>query len=116
MSILVMAWCNFKIFKTIHRHQAQIQAQAVQGPTLPNIARYKKSVFNMLYVVGFFTISYIPWCVAVISSYVRPPSHTAWYTVITFIFLNSSVNPVLYCWRMGEIRQAIKEMVKYNGL
>ena len=111
MFILVMVWCNFKIFKTIHRHQAHIQAQAVAGPTLPNIARYKKSVFNMLYIVGFFMISYTPWCVTAISTLVEPVSSTAWNTVITFMFLNSCANPVLYCWRMGEIRQAVKEMI-----
>ena len=98
MFILVMVWCNFKIFKTIPCHQAQIQAQAVAGPTLLNIARYKKSVFNMLYIVGFFMISYIPWCVAVVYSLVEQLSSTIWHTAVTFMFLNSCANPILYCW------------------
>ena len=112
MFLSTMAWCNLKILKTIHRHQTQIQAQAVAGPSLPNIARYKKSVLNMLYIVGFFIISYIPFCVAVIIDLVTPLGSTDWNFVFTFIFLNSCANPILYCWRMGEIHHAVKEMLK----
>ena len=70
MFLSIMVWCNSKILKTIHRHQTQIQAQAVAGPSLPNIARYKKSVLNMLYILGFFIISYISYCIAVITELV----------------------------------------------
>ena len=113
--ISVTVWCNFKIFKTIRRHQVHMQAQAVAGPNLPNVARYKKSVFNMMYIIGLSMISYIPWFVAAILNFVRPLSHTTWHTVVTLFFLNSCFNPVLYCWRMGELRQAIMEMVKCNS-
>ena len=114
--IVVTIWCYFKIFKIILRHQSQIQAQVVvpqnEGPTLPNIARFKKSVINILYIVGFFMIINIPWLtVAIVSNFVKPVGSIAFATVSTVVSLNSCVNPVLYCWRMGEIRQAAKKTV-----
>ena len=116
LCIVVMIWCYFKVFQIIRRYQDQIGAQVDMSNNtvqrFPNIARYKKSLFNMLYIVGFLIISYNPYLtVAIISLIVRPVGCTAWAVVGTFIYLNSCVNPVLYCWRMGEIRQAIKEIV-----
>ena len=116
LCVIVMIWCYFKIFQIIRRHQNQIGARVVisnnAAQRFPNIARYKKSLLNMLYIVGFLMISYIPWStVAVISLALRRVSCTAWAAAWTFVHLNSCVNPVLYCWRMGEIRQAVKEIV-----
>ena len=113
---VVMIWCYFKIFQIIRRHQAQIGAQVVISNNavqrVPNIVQYKKSLFNMLYIVGFLLISYIPWLtVAALSLFLRPLGCTAWAVVVTLVFLNSCVNPALYCWRMREIRQAIKGIV-----
>jgi len=31
----------------------------------------------------------------------------------TSAFLNSSLNPILYCWKMGEVRQAVKDTISH---
>ena len=31
---------------------------------------------------------------------------------ITLVFLNSSLNPLLYCWKIREVRQAVKEILR----
>ena len=118
LCICVTVWCHIQVFKTIRRHQVQIQAQVViphngEGPNLPDIAGYKKSVFNMLFVLVFFLISYIPaLTVGVVFSAdaTKLPSPVL-HTVLALLFLNSCVNPALYCWRMREIRHAVKEMM-----
>ena len=33
----------------------------------------------------------------------------AWGVVISLVILNSSLNPFLYCWKMREVRQAVKK-------
>ena len=116
LCIVFTIGCYAKIFQIIRRHQDQIGAQDVLSNNtvqrFPNIARYKKSLFSVLYIVGFLLISYIPWLtVAAISLFLRPVGCIAWAVVVTFVYLNSCINPVLYCWRMGEIRQAIKKIV-----
>ena len=30
----------------------------------------------------------------------------------TLIFLNSSLNPLIYCWKMRHVRQAVKEILR----
>ena len=59
----------FKVFRIINRHQKQIQASGSQlnfGSSAFNLAKFKKSVFSILYVLGvfylsFFTISGLYW-------------------------------------------------------
>ena len=36
------------------------------------------------------------------------------YTV-TLLFLNSSLNPFLYCWKIDEVKQAMKETISPCG-
>ena len=113
--VLLTIWSYLTIFKTVRRHQAQIHAQVViphKGELMSNIVRYRKSVFNILYIVGFFMISYIP-CLSVLTIFSLGVGIgiVIKETVFTLMFLNSCVNPVLYCWRMREIRLALKEIL-----
>ena len=32
--------------------------------------------------------------------------------VVTLVFLNSSLNPFLYCWKISEVRQVVKETIR----
>ena len=31
---------------------------------------------------------------------------------MNMVFMNSSINPVLYCWRLRELRQAVLKIIK----
>ena len=31
---------------------------------------------------------------------------------MSLVFLNSSFNPILYCWKISEVKQAVKEAIK----
>jgi len=37
--------------------------------------------------------------------------HARSYT-ITLVYLNSSLNPILYCWKIAEVRQAVKDTIR----
>ena len=112
--VMLTLFCYFRILKIVRRHHLQIQSQAVsslnEGRIMQNFARYQKSVINMLYIVGFFLFSYIPWITSIVVFIaVGKPITTVIYVCQTLLFINSSLNPVLYCWRMQEIRQSMKE-------
>ena len=32
--------------------------------------------------------------------------------VLVFVFFNSSLNPFLYCWKISEVRQAVRETIR----
>ena len=35
-----------------------------------------------------------------------------WYFAHTILFMNSAINPFLYCWRNREVREAVLKIVR----
>ena len=31
---------------------------------------------------------------------------------VTFVYLNSSLNPILYCWKIRQVRQTVRDIVR----
>ena len=118
--LLVTSVAYFKVFRTIRSHQQQIQAtnfsQTSAQPAI-NFAKYKKSVFTILYILAIFYVSYSP--LAIFWGLVQVPEikyesvATPFFNVsMVFLFLSSSLNPILYLWRMKDIRKEVKRLVK----
>ena len=109
-----------RVLKYVRRHESEIGDQktirtAQQFPVeyrLTKITRYKKSTMTMVYILGIFVLCYIPFlCVKVvykIDGYTTRVK-TAYLYASTIVFLNSSFNPLVYCWRIPNIRKAVKE-------
>ena len=105
-----------KIFVTLRHNQIHVQNHAAKGQpsqAIPlNIARYRKAVYSALWVQGTLGICYIPYNIAVFLTPRRgmPLSiYLARNFTVSMVLLNSSLNPLLYCWKIREIRQAVKE-------
>ena len=77
-----------------------------------NIARYKKSVSSILWVQLALVACYIPWSIVALLSVIGIENYMAWITTLTLVFLNSSLNPILYCLKIKEVRQAVKATIK----
>lgn len=117
--ILVSAFCYIRIYRIVRRHQIQIQAQqqAAQQNTTEgdnsNMVRMKRSALNTFIFYIAMVLCYFPiiisLCVASITSKDLPE---VWHLADTVVFLNSSVNPLLYCWRLGEIRKAVLKIFR----
>jgi len=120
---LVTTICAYiKIFMSLRHNQIHGQNHVVQGQSRQantlNIARYRKAVYSALWVQVTLGICYLPYSIAVafrtrqggmlISSYL------AREFTVTLVYLNSSLNPFLYCWKITEVRQAVKETLQLH--
>ena len=38
--------------------------------------------------------------------------YQAWIYTATLVYFNSSLNPILYCWKLKEVRQAVKDTIR----
>ena len=108
-----------KIFVTLRHNQIHVQnhvSQGQQSQAIPlNIARYRKAVYSALWVQGTLDICYLPYSIAVVLTPQRamPLSiYLARNFTVSMVFLNSSLNPLLYCWKIREVRQAVKETLR----
>ena len=104
-----------KIFVTLRHNQIHVQNHAAQGQpsqAIPlNIARYRKAVYSALWVQVTLVLCYMPHGIVFILAVQRGISlsvHLALRWTLTLVYLNSSLNPLLYCWKIREVRQAVK--------
>lgn len=101
-----------KIYLIVRRHHKQIQQQrqAINPNTL-NVKRFQKTALNTFLVFILLVCCYMPHTVVLKMAAAGMSITPRIYSMtITFICLNSSLNPVLYCWRDREIRSAIKQV------
>ena len=110
--LLVTTVVYIKIYLAVKRHKNQIQALQVQNP---NFASLIKSAVSTFWVYLVFLVCYLPMliCLAVLAIY--GPNITSKITFLfscTLVFLNSSLNPVIYCWKMRHIRQAVMNILR----
>ena len=118
MCIVISTFCYTKIYRTLH--QVQVQDQSHRGQpneegTPLNKARYKKTVSTALWVQITLLACYVPF--GLISLFVITASRTpsivfAWLLSITLLYFNSTLNPLLYCWKMRELRQEMKNAIR----
>ena len=117
---LTTALFYFKIYLAVRHHSNQIhvlQAQLAQnneGDTA-NAARERKAAVGTFYVYLVFLICYLPnTCFLIIVRSARPSTmllQFGRYTV-TLLLLNSSLNPLIYSWKMRHVRHAIMEILR----
>ena len=110
------------ILVTLRHSQNQVQdhigqRQPSQAVAL-NTGRYRKAVYSALWVQVALVVCYLPFfltAVVLASQRGRRMSSSvwlAWQFTATLIYLNSSLNPLLYYWKIREVRQAVKETLR----
>jgi len=121
LCIIISTCCYSKIYFILRQHQAQVQDNFHQGQlnggwTGVDMARYKKTVSSALWVQTIFLVSYVPFgfavAVLVITGLLLPDLYLALDVTFSLILLNASLNPFLYCWKMREVRQAVKNTIR----
>ena len=119
-SVTASVFSYAKIFRRLRQYQFQVhtvpQGQPNGRRMSLNLARYKKSVSSVLWVQLSLIVCYIPFIVVVtLMTYRGMPgnklSEIAFCVTATLTYLNSSLNPILYCWRIKTVRQAAKDTI-----
>ena len=118
--VITVALLSCKIYMAVRRHQQQIHAlqvqQLAQNVAMANFGRLKKSAVTAIYVYVVFVLCYLPdtcvlWTFAITGSSAPLLTIIQRYS-ITLLFLNSSLNPLIYCWKMRDIRHNIMNILR----
>ena len=122
VSIIISTFSYMKIFFTLRHQQAQVQnhvqpEQSSRVRSVLNIARYKKTVYSVAWIQFAMLACYGPYIVMVFLRYFGNVGYStevgvAFRVSVCLFFLNSSLNPVLYCWRIKDVRQAVKNIIR----
>ena len=115
---LTTSFAHFKVYRIIRQHQQQVQANETShnyAQQAINLAKYKKSVTTMLFIIALLSICFIPFVVSsgiiVSLDQQRLETYVADYVSVILIFLSSALNPGLYLWRMDDLRRGVKHLL-----
>ena len=124
LALVTSTCCYTKIFFILRRQQAQLQGhinprQPNGGRNPLNIARYKKTVYTVAWVQLALLVCYAPFIIITIhfnSNTVYGSSTEDQFIAFQFaaclVNFNSSLNPILYCWRIRDVRQRVKNIFR----
>ena len=108
-----------RIYQTVRRHKNHIQSMQIrdeaQSEGIKNLTVLIKSTVGIFYVYIVFLICYLPFitCMVVIQIYGSNIALKKLFLYsLTLVYLNSSLNPVIYCWKMKRIRHAIIDVLR----
>ena len=132
MNITIIVWSLCLIFLTViscrlyfavRVHTKQIQAlqlkQTALSDEMANASRLRKSAVSSFYVNFVFLVCFLPYYCSLIRKFFKSEAFVnsqIWQELFplsrTLMFMNSCLNPVIYCWRMRDIRHAIKDILR----
>lgn len=108
-----------RIFVVFRRHQEQIQVlqvrQGAQNSDIASFASLLKSAVGIFYVYVVLMLCYMPRAFSLVATATSEPNTALKAFLIcswTLVFLNSSLNPIIYCWKMRHIRRAIMNILQ----
>ena len=118
--MLINTWAYVQVFRLVKRHKTQIENESNRLPTSfsssGDISKYIKTVITMVILLVILIGSYAAF-VGVTNALAfgfGRRNRRALFTLnvlSNWIFFTSSLNPVLYCWRLGEIRKAVMKLL-----
>ena len=118
--VVIVYW---RIYIILKRHKNQIEElqiqevqQGVQNGDLSNFLKLRKSALGTFYACIVFLICYLPSHILSFLFLARLLNsisyYKAWPHTTTLFFLNSSLNPVIYCWKMRSIRRTLMDTMR----
>ena len=117
---VVTTICSYsKIFFTLRRNQVDVQMEHSHGHPIQaiprNVALYRKAVYSALWLQVILLVCYLPVATLRLATQSREmsfPIYVARQFTITFVYLNSSLNPIVYCWKIRQVRRAVKDTIR----
>ena len=101
------------------RHQHSLGDNNLREPenqtNREDVIRYRKTVSSAMWLLLALLISYLPYFLLAPFAFreIENNPSSAFAILLTttalLVYFNSTLNPILYCWRMKEVRRAVKD-------
>ena len=120
--LLLVSNCfiHFKIILLVRHHKRAIRdvTRHIQSNQrkAADVASRTKTALTMTYLFVLFLACYTPlfccFVIMLVEGRITANLHVALGVSVTVVYINSSLNPAFYCWRMHEIRRAVMKLLK----
>ena len=115
--LILTTMIYIRIYLAVRRHKNQIQALQVQQVTPAdevNFSSLIKSAVGIFYVYLLFLVCYSPYLISLLAKRMNGRIVLKGFSLFSFtlVHLNSSLNPLIYCWKMRHIRHAVINILR----
>ena len=119
--LMTSTFCYTRIFFTLRNQQTQVHNNQPEqeNQTIPlNILRYRRTVSTSLWLQMSVAFCYLPYLLLSPFAYrqiLKAQSlslYIQFYSTVTLMCSNSILNPILYCWKIKEVRRVVKEILR----
>ena len=104
----------YQLRKLTKETQAMNEQFSSNGSSQFDVTKYRRTFHTMLIVLCTILSFFIPSLLALVAIPLFPLSRETWYIRILSEWIsigNSAINPLLYMWRMGDLRTAVKKLL-----
>ena len=116
LGAILVTMAYVRIYLVVRQHKNRIQfLQVARADNVANFSSLVKSSVGIFYVCFVFLVCYMPYLIYLVAIKMNGPNIVLKRYVIfslTLVFLNSSLNPVIYCWKMRHIRLAVINILR----
>ena len=116
--IITSSFAYIFIYRIARRHQLQIHSQqravgtSISGNSINMIHLKRSATYTFVFFI-FLIICYTPMYIMLTVTLSKKAIWTKeWNFSLTLVFMNSSINPFLFCWRLRELRVKVKETIR----
>ena len=117
--LTTIALLQCKIYSIVRRHKFQIRAQQVQGSkqtedeTRATFERQKSSVRSAFYIYLLLLACYLPNIfITSLHEMLGKNFQILDDYALTLVFVNSCLNPLIYCWKLRHVRRTIRMILR----
>ena len=118
INLTTSTFCCTSIYLTLRQRRVQVQDpythRQPSGGSPTNIAQCRKTVSSALCIHLSLIACYLPYFVAKAVLINRQGSESFYIadsSLLYLVYFNLSLNPVLYCWRIKEVRRGVKKTI-----
>ena len=114
--LVISTFSYIGIYRIVLRHQLQIHAQQQAARNVKaehvhdmDLIRSRRSAVNTFIYYICMIFCYSPVLISTLFIAISGKRHRTetWALADTVVYMNSSINPLLYCWRLRELRAAV---------
>lgn len=108
--VVIMVYCHVSVYLVTRRHERQIRTEQIPTEDTERFLKEKKGWKTTGIIIGFVVLSLLPG--VFLNFGVMFTWDPRWLDrfrplVLSFLILNSLSNPVIYCLRIQDMRQAM---------
>ena len=114
IAYVVFLFCQIRVFMVVHKIRRRIANDQTASKDKSNLAESKNKAYALLYIALSFVLCYLSFAAFQFDVYANGYSQVGWQYVLpwltTLAFLSPLFSPIVYYWRLKDVRKAAKKL------